>query len=126
MVEEIDPPDGVHTIGQLIEALVAHIENHPDSYHQPVAVHHMSTGLSHPIRRVGDFYGSMMIWIDDKFDQVDPKFRTVPDKIHIAHHINVLFRQLRAELAKPQNAKYTSVVLSEAGDPPRVVLKTRS
>ena len=120
----------IDTIGDLIEVLVKHIEQHPDCHDDPVAVHNTASGLSHPIVSVGggglddlDDPG-LLLFVNDDYDQVHESFRTVPDKYNIGHRINLLFQQLAEEFKKPGNEKMMFTVLP-GSDPPRVVFRKK-
>lgn len=120
----------IKTIGELAEALVSHIETHPDCSDDPIAVHNVQSGLSHPITEVigGSINDAedpgLMLLVDDSYDQVDESFRIIPDKYNIGHRINLLFDQLAEEFKKPGNEKLMFTVLP-GSDPPQVVFRRK-
>lgn len=122
--------NAIKTIGELAEALVKHIETHPDCSDDPIAVHNIQSGLSHPITDVSG--GSLndaedpglFLFIDDSYDQVDESLRSIPDKYNIGHRINLLFDQLAEEFKKPGNEKLMFTVLP-GSNPPQVVFRRK-
>lgn len=120
----------IETIGDLAEALVRHIETHLDCSDDPIAVHNIQSGLSHPITSVSS--GSLndeedpglLLLVDGSYDQVHESFRIIPDKYNIGHRINLLFEQLAEEFKKPGNEKLMFTVLP-GSDPPRVVFRRK-